>query len=162
MSTKGVNGLPQTPAMSLSHKLHLAYQVTPMKKYNTDEEVYCIRKLLLDILNIKNYIELGIFGRSGLTTIFCFQFLIQKLMIRLNVLLISRVFNWLNWLSDFCFQALRGLEYFANNKLVHKDVAARNFLLTSDLVVKLSCASLCKDVYRQIWDPPLTLSILSS
>ncbi|XP_063727592.1 tyrosine-protein kinase-like otk isoform X2 [Symsagittifera roscoffensis] len=70
MSTKGVNGLPQTPAMSLSHKLHLAYQ------------------------------------------------------------------------------ALRGLEYFANNKLVHKDVAARNFLLTSDLVVKLSCASLCKDVYR--------------
>ena len=70
MSTKGHSGLPQAPAIELTHKLHIAYQ------------------------------------------------------------------------------ALRGLEYLANHKLVHKDIAARNFLLTADLGVKLSNASLCKDVYR--------------
>ncbi|XP_054284012.1 inactive tyrosine-protein kinase 7-like isoform X2 [Macrosteles quadrilineatus] len=46
-------------------------------------------------------------------------------------------------------QLALGLEHLANHRLVHKDVAARNCLIASDLTVKLSLSALCKDTYSK-------------
>ncbi|XP_046676097.1 inactive tyrosine-protein kinase 7-like [Homalodisca vitripennis] len=46
-------------------------------------------------------------------------------------------------------QLALALEHIANHRLVHKDVAARNCLISSDLTLKLSLSALCKDTYSK-------------
>ncbi|KAF0304392.1 Inactive tyrosine-protein kinase 7 [Amphibalanus amphitrite] len=47
-----------------------------------------------------------------------------------------------------CYQLAAGLEHIHSQRFVHRDVAARNCLITSRLAVKLSCPRLCRDAYR--------------
>lgn len=46
-------------------------------------------------------------------------------------------------------QLALALEHTAHHRLVHRDVAARNCLLASDLSLKLSLPVLCKDTYAK-------------
>ncbi|XP_066909298.1 inactive tyrosine-protein kinase 7 isoform X1 [Halyomorpha halys] len=46
-------------------------------------------------------------------------------------------------------QICLGMESLSNHRLVHKDLAARNCLVGSDLTVKVSLSALSKDVYRK-------------
>lgn len=46
-------------------------------------------------------------------------------------------------------QICLGMETLSNHRLVHKDLAARNCLVSSDLSVKVSLSALSKDVYRK-------------
>nr|CAH7727893.1 unnamed protein product [Callosobruchus chinensis] len=46
-------------------------------------------------------------------------------------------------------QITRGMEYISNNRMVHKDLAARNCLVTSKLVAKVSLPKLTRDPYSQ-------------
>ena len=48
---------------------------------------------------------------------------------------------------SMCNQVALGLEHLANNRFIHKDIAARNVLLSSSLDVKVSLLGLCRDVY---------------
>lgn len=47
------------------------------------------------------------------------------------------------------YQAALGLEHLSERRLVHKDVAARNCLISSDLSVKISLSGLSKDTYQK-------------
>lgn len=44
-------------------------------------------------------------------------------------------------------QAASALDHLTQSQFVHKDIAARNCLITSSLNVKLTFSSLCKDTY---------------
>ena len=46
-------------------------------------------------------------------------------------------------------QICLGMEALSNHRLIHKDLAARNCLVASDLSVKVSLSALSKDVYRK-------------
>lgn len=46
-------------------------------------------------------------------------------------------------------QIALGMEHLANQRLVHKDLAARNCLIASNLTVKVSLQGLCKDTYSK-------------
>lgn len=46
-------------------------------------------------------------------------------------------------------QLCRGMDHLANNRMVHKDLAARNCLVTSSLVVKVGIPKLSRDPYSQ-------------
>lgn len=46
-------------------------------------------------------------------------------------------------------QLALALEHLSNHRLVHKDVAARNCLISSDLTLKLTLATLSKDTYSK-------------
>ena len=46
-----------------------------------------------------------------------------------------------------CNQVALGMEALANHRLVHKDLAARNVLISPTLDVKVSLLGLCRDVY---------------
>ncbi|XP_076306056.1 inactive tyrosine-protein kinase 7-like isoform X2 [Tachypleus tridentatus] len=50
---------------------------------------------------------------------------------------------------SICHQVALGMENLANHRFVHKDLAARNCLITSKLGVKISSPSLSKDTYAQ-------------
>ncbi|XP_072266428.1 inactive tyrosine-protein kinase 7 [Pyxicephalus adspersus] len=59
-----------------------------------------------------------------------------------------------------CSQVALGMEHLSNNRFVHKDLAARNCLVSAQRVVKISALGLNKDVYnseyyhlRQAWVP---------
>ncbi|XP_069464985.1 inactive tyrosine-protein kinase 7 [Ambystoma mexicanum] len=59
-----------------------------------------------------------------------------------------------------CAQVALGMEHLSNNRFVHKDLAARNCLISAQRQVKVSALSLSKDVYnseyyhfRQAWIP---------
>ncbi|XP_054654597.1 inactive tyrosine-protein kinase 7 [Dunckerocampus dactyliophorus] len=61
---------------------------------------------------------------------------------------------------SICAQVARGMEHLSNHRFVHKDLAARNCLVSSQRRVKVSSLSLSKDVYkseyyhyRQAWIP---------
>ncbi|KAM9804056.1 inactive tyrosine-protein kinase 7 [Neosynchiropus ocellatus] len=61
---------------------------------------------------------------------------------------------------SICAQVARGMEHLSNHRFVHKDLAARNCLISSQRRVKVSSLSLSKDVYnrhyyhyRQAWIP---------
>ncbi|XP_048732970.1 inactive tyrosine-protein kinase 7-like [Ostrea edulis] len=44
-------------------------------------------------------------------------------------------------------QIALGMEHISNHRFVHKDLAARNILLTSRMELKISSLSMCRDVY---------------
>ncbi|KTG03295.1 hypothetical protein cypCar_00010193 [Cyprinus carpio] len=59
-----------------------------------------------------------------------------------------------------CLQVARGMEHLSNQRFVHKDLAARNCLISSKRQIKVSALGLSKDVYnseyyhyRQSWIP---------
>ncbi|XP_075057085.1 inactive tyrosine-protein kinase 7 [Mixophyes fleayi] len=59
-----------------------------------------------------------------------------------------------------CSQIAQGMEHLSNSRFVHKDLAARNCLVSAQRVVKVSALGLNKDVYnseyyhlRQAWVP---------
>ncbi|KAJ8002291.1 hypothetical protein DPEC_G00178360 [Dallia pectoralis] len=59
-----------------------------------------------------------------------------------------------------CLQVARGMEHLSNQRFVHKDLAARNCLISAKRHVKVSALGLSKDVYkdeyyhyRQAWIP---------
>ncbi|KAJ8366039.1 hypothetical protein SKAU_G00148700, partial [Synaphobranchus kaupii] len=59
-----------------------------------------------------------------------------------------------------CAQVAQGMEHLSNHRFVHKDLAARNCLISAQRHVKVSALSLSKDVYnseyyhyRQSWIP---------
>lgn len=61
---------------------------------------------------------------------------------------------------SLCSQVALGMEHLSNNRFVHKDLAARNCLVSAQRVVKISALGLNKDVYnseyyhlRQAWVP---------
>ncbi|KYO22249.1 inactive tyrosine-protein kinase 7 [Alligator mississippiensis] len=61
---------------------------------------------------------------------------------------------------SLCSQVALGMEHLSNNRFVHKDLAARNCLISAQRQVKVSALSLSKDVYnseyyhfRQAWVP---------
>ncbi|XP_042320509.1 inactive tyrosine-protein kinase 7 [Sceloporus undulatus] len=61
---------------------------------------------------------------------------------------------------SFCCQVALGMEHLSNNRFVHKDLAARNCLVSAQRQVKVSSLSLSKDVYNseyyhyhQAWIP---------
>lgn len=61
---------------------------------------------------------------------------------------------------SICVQVARGMEHLSNHRFVHKDLAARNCIISSQRHVKVSALSLSKDVYnseyyhyRQAWIP---------
>ncbi|XP_038594038.1 inactive tyrosine-protein kinase 7, partial [Micropterus salmoides] len=61
---------------------------------------------------------------------------------------------------SICAQVAHGMEHLSNHRFVHKDLAARNCLISSQRRVKVSSLSLSKDVYnseyfhyRQAWIP---------
>uniref|UniRef100_A0A3Q3FKF6 Inactive tyrosine-protein kinase 7 n=1 Tax=Kryptolebias marmoratus TaxID=37003 RepID=A0A3Q3FKF6_KRYMA len=61
---------------------------------------------------------------------------------------------------SICAQVARGMEHLSNHRFVHKDLAARNCLISNQRRVKVSSLSLSKDVYnseyfhyRQAWIP---------
>ncbi|XP_064173611.1 inactive tyrosine-protein kinase 7-like [Anguilla rostrata] len=61
---------------------------------------------------------------------------------------------------SICAQVAQGMEHLSNHRFVHKDLAARNCLISAQRHVKVSALSLSKDVYnseyyhyRQSWIP---------
>jgi PTK7 protein tyrosine kinase 7 len=48
---------------------------------------------------------------------------------------------------DIAKQISIGMEHLSNSRLIHKDLAARNCIITSDLKVKVSSVALIKDVH---------------
>lgn len=44
-------------------------------------------------------------------------------------------------------QIALGMEHLSNHRFIHKDLAARNILLTSRMELKISSLSMCRDVY---------------
>ncbi|XP_017889172.1 tyrosine-protein kinase-like otk [Ceratina calcarata] len=46
-------------------------------------------------------------------------------------------------------QAAKGLKHIADNRLVHKDIAARNCLIASNLTIKISLPCMTKEPYQQ-------------
>ncbi|KAJ8264218.1 hypothetical protein GJAV_G00146620 [Gymnothorax javanicus] len=61
---------------------------------------------------------------------------------------------------SICAQIAQGMEHLSNHRFVHKDLAARNCLISAQRHVKISALSLSKDVYnseyyhyRQSWIP---------
>nr|XP_015218709.1 PREDICTED: inactive tyrosine-protein kinase 7 [Lepisosteus oculatus] len=61
---------------------------------------------------------------------------------------------------SICAQVALGMEHLSNHRFVHKDLAARNCLISAQRQVKVSALSLSKDVYnseyyhfRQAWIP---------
>ncbi|KAM6956510.1 inactive tyrosine-protein kinase 7 [Aplochiton taeniatus] len=61
---------------------------------------------------------------------------------------------------SICAQVAQGMEHLSNHRFVHKDLAARNCLISGQRHVKVSALSLSKDVYnseyfhyRQAWIP---------
>ncbi|XP_029609238.1 inactive tyrosine-protein kinase 7 isoform X1 [Salmo trutta] len=61
---------------------------------------------------------------------------------------------------SICAQVAHGMEHMSNHRFVHKDLAARNCLISGQRSVKISAPSLSKDVYnneyyhyRQAWIP---------
>lgn len=52
-----------------------------------------------------------------------------------------------------CNQIALGMEHISNHRCVHKDLAARNVLLTSRLELKISSLTLCRDVYSSEYYP---------
>ncbi|KAG7492855.1 hypothetical protein MATL_G00019530 [Megalops atlanticus] len=61
---------------------------------------------------------------------------------------------------SICAQVAQGMEHLSNHRFVHKDLAARNCLISAQRQVKVSALSLSKDVYnseyyhyRQSWIP---------
>jgi len=46
-------------------------------------------------------------------------------------------------------QAAKGLKHLADNRLVHKDIAARNCLIASNLTIKISLPCMTKEPYHQ-------------
>ncbi|XP_053314510.1 inactive tyrosine-protein kinase 7 [Spea bombifrons] len=61
---------------------------------------------------------------------------------------------------SLCSQVALGMEHLSNNRFIHKDLAARNCLVSAHRLVKVSALGLSKDVYnseyyhlRQAWVP---------
>lgn len=50
---------------------------------------------------------------------------------------------------SICTQVAQGMEHLSNHRFVHKDLAARNCLISSQRRVKVSSLSLSKDVYNR-------------
>ncbi|CAB3378154.1 Hypothetical predicted protein [Cloeon dipterum] len=50
-------------------------------------------------------------------------------------------------LVQLALQILRGMDHLASQRLTHKDLAARNILITSTHTVKIASIGLCKDTY---------------
>ena len=48
-----------------------------------------------------------------------------------------------------CAQVALGMEHLSNNRFVHKDLAARNCLVSAQRQVKVSALGLSKDVYNR-------------
>uniref|UniRef100_A0A673MRM4 Inactive tyrosine-protein kinase 7-like n=1 Tax=Sinocyclocheilus rhinocerous TaxID=307959 RepID=A0A673MRM4_9TELE len=49
-----------------------------------------------------------------------------------------------------CLQVARGMEHLSNQRFVHKDLAARNCLISSKRQIKVSALGLSKDVYNRL------------
>ncbi|KAF7710303.1 inactive tyrosine-protein kinase 7 [Silurus meridionalis] len=49
---------------------------------------------------------------------------------------------------SFCAQVAAGMEHLSNHRFVHKDLAARNCLISGERQVKISALGLSKDVYN--------------
>lgn len=46
-------------------------------------------------------------------------------------------------------QLALAMEHLSNHRMVHRDIATRNCLISSDLSLKLSLPALCKDTYSK-------------
>lgn len=46
-----------------------------------------------------------------------------------------------------CIQVASGMEHLSNHRFIHKDLAARNVLLDSNLDLKIANLGLCRDIY---------------
>ncbi len=55
--------------------------------------------------------------------------------------------------TTICSQVANGMEHLSNHRFIHKDLAARNILLTSTLEMKVASLSLCRDVYASEYFP---------
>lgn len=55
----------------------------------------------------------------------------------------------LSFQISICAQVAHGMEHLSNHRFVHKDLAARNCLISSHRRVKVSSLSLSKDVYNR-------------
>ena len=52
-------------------------------------------------------------------------------------------------INHLSLQAAQGIEYLAGRRHTHRDIAARNCLITADLTIKLSCPALSRDAYTK-------------
>lgn len=59
----------------------------------------------------------------------------------------------------FVCEAAAGLSYLAESGCIHRDIAARNCMLTDDLVVKISCFSLCESTSEHRDDSRMQIAV---
>ena len=50
-------------------------------------------------------------------------------------------------LLNMCKDVAKGLQFLASNRLIHRDVATRNCLVSDDLTIKIADFGMSRDIY---------------